>query len=180
MKRISILLVIFFSYLASYSQSYLGIATKQVNFREGPGTEYAIISSLAPGAKIFIISVETENDFYNILDISTNKEGYIHKSFVKLEELVELNQEGLFTPSGNINSYNPDLEIYNNTELTLSLKLNSETYSFSPQQKKTLTLSPGTYIYRASAPGVIPDIGTEKVENNMGYTWEFYIITERR
>ena len=50
--------------------------------------------------------------------------------------------------------YNPEIEIFNNTSLTLTLKLNSETYTFSPQQKRTITLNPGTYNYRASAPGL--------------------------
>jgi hypothetical protein len=150
------------------------------NARQGPGTDYGVISSLKPGTQIFIVSLETENDFYNIIDIATDKEGYIHKSFVKLGDIVEKNERGMFTPSGKTSTYNPEIEIFNNTSLTLTLKLNSETYTFSPKQKKTITLSPGTYNYRASAPGVIPNIGTEYMESNMGYTWQFYIVTERR
>ena len=162
------------------SQSYLGTIIKQVNFREGPATDYGVISSLKSGTLIFIISLEMENDFYNIIDIKTDKEGYIHKSFVKIGEIVEKNDRGMFTPSGKTSTYNPEIEIFNNTSMTLTLKLNSETYSFSPKQKRTITLSPGTYNYRASAPGVIPNIGTEYMESNMGYTWQFYIVTERR
>lgn len=64
------------------SQSYLGTITKQVNFREGPGSDYEIISSLKPGTEIFISSLETDNDFYNVIDIKSNKEGYVHRSFV--------------------------------------------------------------------------------------------------
>jgi hypothetical protein len=64
--------------------------------------------------------------------------------------------------------------------MTLTLKMNSETYTFSPKQIKTITLSLGTYNYRASAPRVIPNIGTEYMESNMGYTWQFYIVTERK
>jgi uncharacterized protein YgiM (DUF1202 family) len=161
-------------------QSYLGQVTKQVNFRLGPGTDYGIISSLKSGTQIFIVSLETENDFYNIIDIATDKEGYVHKSYVKLEDIVEKNEMGMFTPNGKSSSDNTEIEIFNNTSLTLTLKLNNEKYTFTPKQKKTITLNPGTYDYRASAPGVTPNIGTEYMESNMGYTWEFYIITERR
>lgn len=164
----------------SFSQSYLGWVTKKVIFRQGPGTDYGVISSLKQGTQIFIVSIETENDFYNIIDIATDKEGYIHKSFVKLGDIVEKNERGIFTPSGKTLTYNPEIDIFNNTSLTLTLKLNSETYTFSPKQKMTITLSPGTYNYRASAPGVIPNIGIEYMESNMGYTWQFYIVTERR
>jgi hypothetical protein len=166
--------------LTSFSQSYLGQVIKQVNFREGAGTDYPVISSLKVGTQIFIVSLETENDFYNIIDITTDKEGYIHKSFVKIGQEVKKNEQGMFTPSGQTANYDPSIEIYNNTKLTLSLKLNSKTYSFAPKQKRTITMSPGTCNYRASAPNVIPNIGTEYMESNQGYTWEFYIITERR
>lgn len=163
-----------------FSQSYLGWVTKQANFRQGPGTDYGIISSLKPGTQIFIVSLQTENNFYNIIDIETDKEGYLHKSFVKLGEPVEKNESGMFTPSGRSAAYNPEIEIFNNTSLTLTLKLASETYTFSPRQRRTLTLRPGSYDYRASAPGVIPNIGTEYMESNMSYTWQFYIVTERK
>lgn len=177
MKKIICLLAFLFFSDVCFGQAYLGWTTKQVNLREGPGIEYGIISSLTPGTQIFIVSLEAEDDFYNIIDIETNTEGYIHKSFVKLGDRVKSNEEGIFTPSGEISSTNPEIEIYNNTVKTLTLKLNFDTYTFSPHQRKTLTLSPGEYNYRASAPGVIPDIGKEMVHSNMGYSWEFYIVT---
>ncbi len=180
MKKLILLIFLFLTSLAGFSQSYLGWVTSQVNFRQGPGTDYVVISSLQAGSQIFIVSLDTENDFYNVIDIASDKEGYIHKSFVKLGQEVEKNEKGMFTPSGKTSTYNPEIEIFNNTSLTLTLKLNSETYSFYPQQKRTIILSPGSYNYRASAPGVIPNIGTEYMESNMGYTWQFYIVTESR
>ncbi|MEW4923943.1 SH3 domain-containing protein [Algibacter sp. 2305UL17-15] len=163
-----------------FSQSYLGKITKQVNFREGPSADYAIIKSLQFGADIFIISTNTENNYLNIIDIATNTEGYVHKSYVKLGDVVEKNEGGIFTPSGKSETYKPEIEIYNKTNIVLTLKLNSQVYTFSPYQTKTISLSPGTYNYRASAPGVIPNIGTENMESNMSYSWQFYIVTERR
>ena len=180
MKKFIIFIFILFNVSLVYGQSYLGWVTKQVNFREGPGTDYEIISSLNAGTQLFIVSLETKNDFYNIIDIATNQEGFIHKSFVRIGELVEQNERGMFTPSGKKTTFNSEIEIFNNTSFTLTLKLNSETYDFSPKQKRVISLSPGIYNYRASAPGVIPNIGTEYMESNMGYNWQFYIETERR
>jgi hypothetical protein len=180
MKKIILLSFLLFTYVTGYSQSYLGRVTKQVNFREGAGTDYPVISSLKAGTQIFIVSLETENDFYNIIDIANDKEGYIHKTFVKIGKEIEKNEEGMFTPKGETTDYNPEIEIYNNTKLTLTLKLNSEIYSFTPQQKKTITILPGTCNYRASAPNVIPNFGTENIQSNHDYTWQFYIVTERR
>jgi uncharacterized protein YgiM (DUF1202 family) len=180
MKKIILLLFLIFTYVTGSSQSYLGQVTKQVNFREGAGTDYPVISSLKAGTQIFIVSLETENDFYNIIDIANDREGYIHKTFVKIGKEIEKNEEGMFTPIGQTTNYNPEIEIYNNTKLTLTLKLNSQTHSFTPQQKKTITISPGICNYRASAPNVIPNFGSENIQSNHDYTWQFYIITERR
>ncbi|NDP22163.1 MAG: SH3 domain-containing protein [Paludibacter sp.] len=180
MKRLLFLIFLLLTVITVYSQSYLGWATKQVNFRQGPSTEYEVISSLKAGTQIFIISLVLENDYYNIIDIATNREGYIYKSFVKFGQMIEKNEQGVFTPSGKTDTYNPEIEIFNNTIHTLTLKLNSEIYSFSPKERKTIILTPGSCDYRASAPGVIPNIGTEYMESNMGYTWQFYIVTKRR
>jgi len=177
MKRIITLLLFSAISISAFSQSYLGWTTKQVNFRESPSTDATILSSLKGGTQIFIVSLDAENDFYNVIDIETNTEGYVHKNFVKVGKQVKENDQGIFTPSGETTSYNPDIEIFNNTSKSLTLKLNSETYTFSPKEKRTLTLSPGTISYRASAPGVMPNIGTEFLKSNQGYTWEFYIVT---
>jgi hypothetical protein len=179
-KKFTFITLLFFISIQGFGQSYLGWVTKQVNFREGPGTEFKVLSSLRVGSQIFIISTETDNDFFNVIDIKTDVEGYIHKSYVKVGDFVQKNESGMFVPSGKITSYNSDIEIFNNTTRTLTLKLNSETFSFSPQQKKTISIRPGSYEYRASAAGVIPNIGKENLESNMGYTWQFYIVTERR
>jgi uncharacterized protein YgiM (DUF1202 family) len=179
MKFLLLLLSILFCQIL-IAQSYLGTITKQVNFREGPGIDYNVVSSLKPGTQLFIVSLDTENNFYDVIDIQTNKEGYVHKSFVKVGKHVKENDQDIFTSSGETASYNPEIKVFNNTNLTLTLKLNYETYSFDPKVKRTITLSPGMISYRASAPGVIPSIGTESLESKEGYTWQFYIVTTRK
>ena len=180
MKKLTLIIILLLSAISGFSQSYLGWVTKQVNFRQGPGTDYGVISSLKPGAQIFIVSLETENDFYPVIDIDTDREGFIHKSFVKIGELVKKNDGRMFTPNGTTTSDNPEIEIFNNSSLTMTLKLNQDTYTFAPKQKKSIVLISGSYDYRASAPGVIPSIGSKNLESNMAYTWQFYVVTSRR
>ena len=178
-KSILLPILLVFSVL-SFSQSYLGWITSKVNFREQPSTTASILCSLKPGTLIFIISLDTSEDFYNIIDIKTNTEGYVNKKFVEIGKLVKENEQGIFTPNGQSTSYDPEIEIFNNTNIILTLKLNSQIYSFDPQEKRTLTVSAGTISYRASAPGIIPNFGSENIEGNRSYTWQFYIITRRR
>ena len=125
------------------SQSYLGTITKQVNFREGPGSDYSIISSLKPGTQIFIASLETDDDFYNVIAIKSNKEGYVHKNYVKVGRMVSRSTESVFTPDGETSTYESEIRIYNNTSRTLTLKMNADLYYFSPQETKNISIVPG-------------------------------------
>lgn len=173
--------IVFFILLSGtlFSQSYLGTITKQVNFRMGPGSEYEIINSLKIGTQVFISSLETENDFYNIIDIKTDNEGYVHKSFVKIGKLVTESDGGFIAASGESNGYESEVNIYNNTNIILTLKLNSDIYKFAPNEKKNIVLNPGDYSFRASAPGVIPNIGVKNFKINQAYKWQFYIVTKK-
>ncbi len=176
-------LVFIFFFLVSVNcvgQSYLGWTTKPVNFREGPSVENNVISSLKAGSQIFIVSKDAENDFIHIIDIRTDREGYIHKYFVRFGQIVKINDKGIFTENGEASSVDPEIEIFNNTSLILTLKLNEYKYTFSPNEKRKIILTSGSYEYRASAPGVIPNIGTENIANSKTYAWKFYIITKRR
>lgn len=161
-----------------YSQSYLGTITKQVNFREGSSTDDNIISSLKPKTQIFIVTLETENDYFNIIDITNDKEGYVHKSYVKIGQLVNRSNQNVFSPTGKLSNYESEVKIFNNTRKTLTLKMNTQLYYFTPYETKNISLNPGEYDFRASAPGVIPYIGTENLNSNQGYSWQFYIVSK--
>ena len=126
-----------------------------------------------------VISKDKINGFYQVLNIETNKEGFVHSSFVQLDKMLPKNEDGIFTPVGKTSSTKPIIKIHNNTSLTLTLKLNDDLYTFSPQERKTLTLTSGSYTYRASAPGVLPDYGTENMQSNYEYEWSFYVSTSR-
>ena len=136
MKKLFLSILLLITSIIGYSQSYLGWITKQVNFRDGPGLDYEVISPLKQGTQIFIVSKKTENNYYNIIDIATDKEGYIHKSYIKFGGVVKVNEKDVFESIGKSSSYNPEVEIFNNTSLTLTLKLNSEKYTFLPTEKK--------------------------------------------
>ena len=163
------------TYNNTSGKSYLGWTTKSVNFRRGPGTGYNIIKTLQAGAQIFIISNIASNNYYSIIDIESNTEGFVHKSYVQFGDEVEKSKGEMFTSSGRTGTYNTQIEIFNNTNLTLSLKLNDKYYSFYPKQKKTISFPPGLINYRATASNVLPSIGSKSFEGYTAYTWQFYI-----
>lgn len=177
MKKITLLALLCLASINGFCQSYLGWVTKQVNLRQGPSKTYDIIKSLQPGTQIFIVSLISEDDFYQVVDIASDKEGFVHKSYIKVGQVVKRNEAGMFSPAGKSSTTNPEIEIFNNTSRIMTLRLNSDSYTFAPMEKKTLTFIPGSYDYRASAPGVIPNIGTESLKSDIKYTWQFYIVT---
>jgi hypothetical protein len=161
------------------AQSYIGSVTGTVNFRSAPETSSQVFSSLVPGTPLFIVSTELRNGYYEVVNIETNQEGYVHHKYVEIGEEVAANTEGIFTPVLTGAGNNPTLKILNNTNLTLTLKMNEQLYSFAPKESKEVTLNPGSYRYRASAPGVIPDHGIETLKRNYEYDWQFFIETRR-
>ncbi len=162
----------------SLAKSYIGWITKLVNFREGPSSEYNIIKTLQPRVQIFIVSNIPTNNYYSVIDIESNVEGFVHKSYIEFGDEVEKSKGEMFSSSGTTGTYNTQIEIFNNTNITLTLKLNDKYYTFSPKEKNTISFTPGEINYRASAPNVLPSIGSKTFEGYTSYTWQFYIVTQ--
>ena len=90
LKPFLLLLTILIIGLTSYSQSYLGTISKQVNLREGPGTDYQVITSLKPKTQIFIVSLETEDEL--LINIIYGKGAIIGISPLSYGEIKEVSQ----------------------------------------------------------------------------------------
>jgi len=90
--RIIFLIILIISSSTLNAQSYLGLTTKNVNFRQGPSEEYSIIKKLKPGSQLFLYSLDTQNEYYFAIEVETNEEGYVHKNFVKVSEEVKKKQ----------------------------------------------------------------------------------------
>jgi len=160
-------------------QSYLAYVNQVVNFRKGPGTEFNIIKALQTGTQIFVISTIDKNGYYNVIDLETNTEGYVYKSYVDLDRVIEINEDDLFVESGQSSSSTvSEVEVYNNTEKVLTVYIGGSSYLFSAQEKRKIDINPGQYDYRVTAPGVLPYLGKDEIVSGFNYSWQFYIITK--
>jgi len=175
--KLLVALCFFFTSFAVFGQSYVGWVTQAANLREGPGTNYNVLETLPAGTEIFIYSVTGENNFYQVKVINTDTDGYISKLLVKLGDIVKgaAENENPFVAIGKISETNPKITIFNNTSKRLTLTLNNEKYVFTSKETKTIIIPAGQYKYMASAPGVIPYFGNDKLENYTEYEWTFYI-----
>jgi hypothetical protein len=173
-----VLFFLFTSFVA-FGQSYLGWANQAANLRSGPGTNYEILRTLPAGSQLFIYSLIGENNFYRVKDIATDTDGYISSSLIELGQIITGNDpaESPFEAIGRSTTNNPQIQIFNNTNLILTLTLNNERHVFRSQETRTISVAPGRYNYMASAPGVIPYFGNDTLQNYYIYSWTFYIGT---
>ena len=81
---------------------------------------------------------------------------------------------------GSSESYNPELNIKNKSNYTMTLRIGYSSYKFAPYSSKTIEVSPGTITFTASSPGVIPYVGKDVVQANYSYDWIFYVSTTRK
>jgi hypothetical protein len=118
--------------------------------------------------------------WYKVIHVKSNREGFIHESTVSIyptqNRKSPLTIQGYYS-GGNTN---PSIEVNNDTPKVMTLKMNETRYVFSPQETKTITLTPGKYNFYASSPNVIPDFGEQDFQTGYKYTWRFYIVTRRR
>lgn len=178
MKKILVITYLLIAMVTVHGQSYLGFVSKTANLREGPGKEFNILLTLNAGSKIFIISLDEENEFLNVIDIESGTEGFVHRNFAKAEDVIYTSPGSIFSATGKINDENPVLTITNNTTKILTLKLNKQVFTFEAGETRAISVLPGSYSVMASAPRVIPMTGTDRLEKNLSYRWSFYLKDE--
>jgi|TARA_B100000780_G_scaffold239358_1_gene181067 hypothetical protein len=165
------------SFVVTY-KSYIGIVNNEINLLSGPGSGFEIIKNLIPGNQLFIISDKPINDYYNVIDIVSNEEGYVHKSFVELANEVEINEvNDLFKFAGKSESLTSSrIEAINSSEKPMTLILGGSTWLFAPKGKWFINVSPGYYKIIVSSPNVIPYIEKVEIESGKNYKREYVII----
>ena len=126
---------------------------------------------------MFIISNKSINGYYNVIDVLSNKEGYVDVLFVDLGDEIKVNDDSSnFIVTGV--SDNPKLSIiniFNNTKVIASIKMGGFNYSFSPFEKRDIDISPGDYKIIVSSPNVIPFIEKVEIEIGKNYKREYII-----
>lgn len=182
MKKILFLLLFSCSVLNANATYWLCRVTANVNFRECPSTECSRICQIPAGSYVVAEFEDYDygTDFVNAVYIDKNIYGYVSSKFLKKEKIVDVNTDGVFDKTGTGTGYDPELEIYNKTNMNIIVRINQKSFEFLPYERRTITCAPGNVDIMASAPGVIPFIGKDNVDVNGIYSWEFFIITRRR
>lgn len=156
-------------------KSYLGTINSEINLMLGPSNEFDVIKTLTSETEIFIISDKTINNYYHVIDMSTNEEGYVDMKYVDLGEEVVINEiDQLFKSSGKSESMTScRINAFNNSEKTMTLKMAGSTWVFVPNGKWVINISPGIYKIIVTRPDADPYIGKVEFIEGLNYEKEF-------
>ncbi len=159
---------------------WVAYTTANLNLREGPSTSYDIITQIPKEGFVFYNDEDASDGFVWVIYIDEDLSGYVSTQYIHNYQEVEIDESGQLQFVGDSDDYNPEINIKNDTDLKLTLEMNSSTYEFAPHAMRTITISPGEVLMTARAKGVTPYVGKDKVESNCIYEWTFYISTVRR
>lgn len=159
---------------------HIAYTTAKVNLRERPTVQSRIIGKIRSGAILFLDTLEETDGFYRVHELNASRDGYVSKKYVNLGEIISKLSNGTFQllrKTGS--SESPKAEIFNNTDVVMSLTIGGKQRSFKPRSKKKIVLEPGMLYYMATAPGMNPQFGSQHFKRGDEYIWEFKMISHR-
>jgi uncharacterized protein YxeA len=158
---------------------FLASTTKNIRLREEPDSLSNVKLTIPKNSQIYVFTSNDVEGYIKVIDIKTNKLGWIRKnSFKKIKDL-PLSTSNYFQENDEITSSSPEIEITNKSSKSISLIAGSKYISLEPHSTITETVESGDLYYTASAPGVTPVSGKHNFKIGRRYSWTFAIITTR-
>jgi len=183
-RLISILLFSIFtlSSTKSFSQEthndfapFLAKSIKKATLKEEADSSSKTKLTLPLGSQLYAFSEIDVDGYIKVIEIRTNKLGYVRKTAIEKVKDLPLSQSNSFEQSGQSSSADPEVVIKNTTSMTISLIVGGKYFSLPPQTTSTKTIDSGDQKYTASAPSVIPLSGIHYFKPGDKYTWTFTI-----
>jgi hypothetical protein len=159
---------------------YAIVTAERGYLRKNADLSSTVLLEVPKGDLLVLLNTAPDGSWHNVLHVKTNQEGWIHRNAVAAY-YTKNPKPKLTIPGRDTGSLkNPSLEVKNDSNKELTLKIGETRYVFYSQETKTIQITPGKYSFYASAPSVIPDFGEENFQAGYVYTWRFYIVTTRR
>ena len=156
-----------------YCQLKLGGSQSEINFREGPGTNSRVLSTISSSNLLVILPGEPQNGFVQVFDIESSSFGFVYEPLVKISDTLYFQKQHFFERSGeNENGY-IEIELINSTDHSLFIWINKNIYNLAPHEKKDLIFNDEEITYFSSAPGLYPVFGREILKKGNTYQWDF-------
>jgi hypothetical protein len=173
MKTVFLLLIITVTAINVSAQLKLGSAKSQINFREGPGVNYKVVSTINSSNLLVILPREPKNKYIEVFDIETNSYGFVSENLIEVIDTLYFQKQHFFERSGENESGEVEIEMINHTSETLYVWINGNSYNLSPFEKKVLLMNKEDITFFSSAPGLFPVFGKEILKKGSSYRWNF-------
>jgi len=173
MKRLFLLILLAATTFDVSAQLKLGTVRSQINFREGPGVNYKVASTINSSNLLVILPREPKNKFIEVFDIETNSYGFVAENLITVTDTLYFQKQHFFEKSGENETGEVEIEMINHTSEALYIWINSNSYSLSPFEKKVLLMNTEDITFFSSAPGLFPVFGKEILKKGSTYRWNF-------
>jgi hypothetical protein len=156
-----------------FAQLKLGSAQSEINFREGPGSNYKIAYRIDNSNLLVILPHEVQNKFIEVFDIESNSYGFVAENLISITDTLNFQEQHFFERSGENETGDIEIEMINKTSKTLFIWINNITYNLFPFEKKVLIMNTEDILFFSSAPGLFPVFGKEVLKKGNSYRWNF-------
>jgi uncharacterized protein YgiM (DUF1202 family) len=172
-KSVVFFLMLFIYIFPMYGQLKLGNSQSEINFRESPGLNSKVISTVSSSNLLVILPREPQNGFVEVFDIESSSIGYVYETLVKVTDTLNFQKQHFFERSGENENGDITIELINRTEKSLFVWINKNVFNLSPHEKKNLIFNDEEITYFSSSPGLYPVFGREILKKGNSYKWDF-------
>ncbi len=155
------------------AQLLTGHARSEINFREGPGTQFRVLHTIDHSNLLVILPREAQNGFVEAFDVETSSRGYIYENLIVVTDTLNYQTQHFFEKAGENSLGETEIELVNRTNHSLFIWINKNSYSLAPFEKKVLVLQSEEIVFFSSAPGLYPVFGREILQKGNTFRWVF-------
>lgn len=173
MRTVFLIILIIAASFSAFAQLKLGSAKSEINFREGPGTNFKVVYKIDRSNLLVILPREPKNNFIEVFDIESSSYGFVAENLITVTDSLNFQKQNFFERSGPNESGEVEIELINQTSNILFIWINRNTYNLVPFEKKVLIMNTEDIVFFSSAPGLFPVFGKEILRKGSSYRWNF-------
>ena len=158
-----------------FSQLLLGSSDNEINFREEPGLNSRVLSTVSSSNLLVLLPGEPKDGFIQVFDIETSSFGYVYQPLIRITDTLSFQKQHFFERSDTLSSEDVQIELINRTNRALFVWINRNSYSLDAFEKKELIFDDENIIYFSSSPGLFPVFGRETLKKGYKYRWDFHL-----
>lgn len=154
------------------------VIAPKTTIQQSPSYSSSTILKVSFGDTLVLLDPIPKNNWYNIFEIKSGKEGWIETELVKLYFTSNRNSGPVLQAEKTSKNKAPEITINNDSDRNLTVKIGNQEHTLEAHSKRKITITAGNYRFYGSSPAVIPAIGEKSFLAGYSYNWTFYIGTK--